>query len=655
MADLLAPLNPSQRRAVQATDGPVLVIAGAGTGKTRTLVHRLAYLATVRDIPAEKLLAVTFTTKAAEEMRERIGGLCRDGLDLSSLWVGTLHGLCYEMVQKGAHLLGLNDDFDIVCPADRSAIIKRAAKTHVPEYKAGSLKQYDLHITLEKNTRASYDDMSSFCRAYQDCLAHEGLLDFDDLILKALELCRVSPETQEKISSRFTHICVDEYQDINAVQYRLIQTLCGPHTDLCVVGDADQAIYAFRGARIENFLNFQKDFPRATVIHLDRNYRSTETILAGAHNVIIKNTQRIERRLIPTRPPGEKIIICETGDEHDEADFIAGEIERLLGGTRFETMSGDAREEVKGFGDVAILYRLHQQCRPLKKALDQRGIPTQVAATRLLFEEPEVKPVVDFLEAVARPARDGALAELLKSPFFFRGSKSIETIIAAAEHTAGSLFSLLLKDELSSKVPRTVRDRLRSLIDCMQRVQDRCATVSLDGIIREVVSYIHPGEKNQQGNLADLATAALPYSHVAAAEGLPRFLQHIALLKEGEICIPRAEAVTLMTLHGAKGLEFPAVFIAGCEDGLFPFRHDRDLSDRDGEEERRLFYVGMTRAQEMLYLVYARERFIFGERRKRPPSSFLQDIPEHTAVRRIKKPSGKKNKNGPKQMKLFAI
>ncbi|MEI6126112.1 MAG: UvrD-helicase domain-containing protein, partial [Pseudomonadota bacterium] len=339
LKDLLTSLNEQQRKAVQTVDGPLLILAGAGTGKTRTLVYRLAYITAGAGIPPTKLLAITFTAKAAEEMRARVSSLCLSGVDLSSIWIGTMHALCHEILHSYGSMINLCNDFEIISPPDRMAIIKSLAKDFFNATPSGSIKKYGLQITHEKNSVQAYEQLSPFCRAYQERLASKGLLDFDDLILKTLELFRKIPGCSEKLKDRFTHISVDEYQDINFTQYCLIRSLCSSPPNLCVVGDADQAIYAFRGGRVENFLSFQNDFPSAALLHLEENYRSTETIISAARQVIEKNTKRIAARLLSTRPGGAAIEIRETPDDQQEALFVAREIERMLGGTRFETLS----------------------------------------------------------------------------------------------------------------------------------------------------------------------------------------------------------------------------------------------------------------------------------------------------------------------------
>jgi DNA helicase-2/ATP-dependent DNA helicase PcrA len=519
-----------------------------------------------------------------------------------------------------------------------------------------SVKKYALEISAGKNSLTPLDRLSPLCQAYQEELLKSGRLDFDDLIIKTLELFSKSTETAEKLRLRFSHISVDEYQDINHSQYKLIKSLCASRPNLCAVGDADQAIYAFRGARVENFLNFQRDFPDAKVIHLEQNYRSTETILSGARQVIKKNRHRIDNRLTATRPAGEKIQICETTGEQEEALFVAREIERLIGGTRFETLSSDSEDCVKGFCDIAVLYRLHQQGQVLKKALQQRGIPVEVAATRLIYEEPLVKPVMDFLEVLENPHNDFILSGILSSPYSPISPKTVAKLKAGAESQGLSLFSLLTRGGVPEGFARNSEARLSGFVDFLSHLMEKSRSAPLDTLIKEIWENLYSKDADKNDHLLELTTSAMPFCHVPAVEGIALFLRKISFLKEGEIFTPRGDAVALMTVHGAKGLEFPVVFIAGLEQGLFPYRPEKDACEAaDEEEERRLFYVGMTRAKEKLYLLFAQSRFLFGERKKTAPSEFLQDIPAAVSKKQLPQMSRKKRKEPPKQMKLFAI
>ncbi len=603
MQDFFSSLNPAQQKAVRTVDGPLLIVAGAGTGKTRTLVFRLAYMAARAGIEPSRLLAITFTAKAAEEMHGRLAAMQVPGIDLSAIRVSTIHGLCYEILKQHGRHIGLPADVCLINPADRAALIKQAAAA-CGQDGSRSRKKLELEITREKNGPARYGGLSPMSRAYQELLEARGLLDFDDLILKTVELFAASPQARDAVRSRLSHISVDEYQDVNTAQYALIKALCPEQANLCAVGDADQAIYGFRGAQVDIFLRFQTDFPGAAVLHLEDNYRSSATILAAAQAVIEKNSLRIDTTLRAVRPAGAPVEILELPTDQDEAAFVSREVERLMGGMRFESLGHDGDECVKGFGDIAVLYRLHQQGRLLKKALQSRGIPVDIAATKSVFEEPSIQTVLELLEGIANPPGDRTRA--------------------------------------AKPAPADLIDR------CIRKVDE----LYLDRLIAEIWDGLFGAAEEKSDDYFAFLTASMAFSGMPARLGIPLFLQKIALLHDGEICTPRREAVTLMTVHSAKGLEFPVVFITGLEQGLFPYEPDSAGSFAcDQEEERRLMYVGMTRARDRLYVLNARSRFFFGERRQMAPSCFVRDIPAEQCRRQSRQAPQKTKK---KQLKLFA-
>jgi DNA helicase-2/ATP-dependent DNA helicase PcrA len=613
MQDFFSGLNPAQQKAVRTVDGPLLIVAGAGTGKTRTLVYRLAYMAACAGIDPAQLLAITFTARAAEEMHSRLAAMQVQGIGLSAIRVSTIHALCYDILkQHGAHI-GLPADVCLITPADRAALIKEAAAA-CGQDGTRSRKRLELEITREKNGPDGYGGLSPVSLVYQELLEARGLLDFDDLILKTAKLFAAAPQAREAVCSRFSHISIDEYQDVNAAQYACIKALCPQQPNLCAVGDADQAIYGFRGAQVDIFLRFQTDFPGAAVLHLEDNYRSSATILAAAQSVIEQNSLRIDKTLRPQRPRGAPVEILELPTDLDEAAFVSREVERLMGGMRFESLGHEADECVKGFGDIAVLYRLHQQGRLLKKALQSRGIPVDIAATKSVFEEPAIQTVLKMLEGIAGIPGEGALP------------------VMPAE---------ILPARQGLPVPA---DRIEQ---CSRRADE----LDLDRLIAEIWDGLFGAAEEKSDDYFAFLTASMAFSGMPARQGIPLFLQKIALLHDGEICTPRREAVTLMTVHSSKGLEFPVVFITGLEQGLFPYVPDSTARIAcDNEEERRLFYVGMTRARDRLYVLNARSRFFFGERRQMTPSCFIGDMPaEH--CRRQSRQAPKKSKK--KQLKLF--
>jgi DNA helicase-2/ATP-dependent DNA helicase PcrA len=423
------------------------------------------------------------------------------------------------------------------------------------------------------------------------------------------------------------------------------------------VGDADQAIYGFRGGRVENFLDFRRDFPQATVIVLEENYRSTATIINAAQQVIEKNRQRIDKRLIPTRPPGPAVEIYELPNEQEEALLVAREIENLLGGTRFEnTCHAHDEAGAQGFGDIAVLYRLHAQGRVLRTALHDRGLPVQVAASPVLYEQPEVKPIIDFLRALGNPHGDVALSDILTSMVPAIGPATVTKLATEARRQELPLLVFLQQSAaLVSGLPRPAADRLASVLDFFRTVEGASATVSLDGLIRQIWNYLYGPAREPSDELLEVMTSAMSFCHLPAAQAIPLFLKKIALAEEGDLLPPSCEAITLMTVHAAKGLEFGFVFLTGLEEGLFPYAPpNHENKPRELEEERRLFYVGMTRARERLYLSWARSRVLYGERRPAMPSAFLDDIPAEISKRNARSIQ-KKHREPSKQMKLFSL
>jgi DNA helicase-2/ATP-dependent DNA helicase PcrA len=644
MNEFLKELNSSQRQAVSTVDGPVLIIAGAGTGKTRTLVYRLAYLVEQARIAPRNLLALTFTVKAAEEMRERAQVLCGEGIDLGAVTVGTFHSLCFDILKQHGGLIGLPDAFSIISPNDQNSLITELAGSFFDDGASPSARYLCRQMALEKSVPQTPDQLSPFCRAYQSELARRGLLDFDDLILKTIEVLQYHPAAAAAVRDRFSHISVDEYQDVSRAQYLLLRLLCGRHPNLCAVGDADQAIYAFRGAQVKNFLNFQIDFPGTTVCYLAKNYRSSAIVLDAAQHVIQNNKKRIEKQLYATQPAGAKIHLMELEDGNMEAEWIASEIATLLGGIGFEGMCG-GDDSVRSFSDIAVLYRLRQQGRTLLKALNRRGIPVAEHTGNWLFENRQIQVLLDLLEILVNPANDGAAADLLRSGHFCPGERSAERLIAEATMRGEPLVQLCRNPETVSGLQERARERIRILGALIEDIQDRSSSLPLYQLINWLWDTVFAASLEPDDDMLAFATAALPFSQEVAAGSAPGFLKKVHLMRDGESIAPAQECVRLMTAHGAKGLEFPVVFISGAEEDLFPCRlvGCDDENDEQVEEERRLFYVAMTRARERLYISSARSRLIFGQSVCGAPSRFIAEIPDD-CLRRLTAPPGPKPK-----------
>ena len=611
----LSLLNSSQREAVTAPDGPSLIVAGPGTGKTLTLAYRIAYLISELGINPGKILAVTFTTKAAQEMTEKLTKILPSGSPLSQylafLTVSTLHALGLSFLRQHDEKVGLLPNFQILSEAEQVQLIKETLSQLMPQESHNRalkwVRRISEHKNLFGNTPIGCDlplgHAQEIFSAYEKRLLERNVIDFDDLILKPLKLLQEFPEIREGYQNRFKYILVDEYQDLNNPQYLFLKKLSGPKTSEWIIGDADQAIYAFRGAHVEYFLRFQQDNPQVRRIHLERNYRSTEPILAGALAVIKNNTNRLPYNLFSSNPDGSPISLFHAPDHRAEARFIVREIEKLVGGTRMESHCEESG--MFGFSDIAILYRFHQLSFPFSEALQEAGIPYQIVGGHSNNVDSISGYLVPFLKMVLNPHDD----------LSFR---------AIAPH---------IEDKQSDS-----RAMFLSRID---RYQRESSTVSLGTLIKNIVQEMKIKEKDR----SEWLTLVEAFPDGSADQQLPHFLEHISLLKEGETYNPKAEAVTLMTVHAAKGLEFPVVFIVALESGVFPCTEFGEAPS-DREEERRLFYVGMTRAKQRLYLSFAKERFLFGENRKEPPSPFISEIPQETieniSVRR--KPSKPKVK-----------
>jgi len=616
----LSLLNSSQREAVTAPDGPSLIIAGPGTGKTLTLAYRIAYLISALGINPEKILAVTFTTKAAQEMKEKLTKILPSDSPLTQylahLTVSTLHALGLSFLRQHGEKVGLLPDFQILSESEQVQLVKEILSQLMPQESLNRALKWVRRISEHKNlfgdTPMGCDLQLSHAQeifsAYEKKLLGRNRIDFDDLILKPLMLLQEFPEVREDYQNRFKYILVDEYQDLNNPQYLFLKKLCGPKTSAWIIGDADQAIYAFRGANVEFFLTFQQDNPQARRIYLERNYRSSEPILAGALAVIKNNTNRLPNNLFPSNPDGSPIYLFHASDPRAEARFIVKEIEKLVGGTRMESHYEES--EMFGFSDIAILYRLHHLSLPFSEAFQESGFPYQIVGGHSNNVDSISGYLIPFLKVVLNPHDD----------LSFR---------AIAPHI----------DKHS--------DSHAMFLSLIARYQREISTVSLEALIKNIVQEMKIKEKDR----FEWLTLVEPFQDGSADKQLPHFLEYISLLKEGETYNPKAEAVTLMTVHAAKGLEFPVVFIVALESGVFPCTEFGE-EPSDKEEERRLFYVGMTRAKQRLYLSFAKERFLFGENRKEPPSPFISEIPQKT-IENISDPR-KPSRPKVKQRTLFS-
>jgi len=645
MALDLSILNMHQREAVIAPNGTTLIIAGPGTGKTLTLAYRIAYLTVRSDISG--ILALTFTRKAAGEMAARLAGLCKGPRAGEKSWIGTFHCLGLAILRQEGHRIGIPSDAHLLSEPEQRSLIKSVLADAGPKEALNQVGRWIRLVSDLKQVTLSAaeldEDEVTVLRAYEERLRTLKALDFDDLMVKALDLLHEAPVVLDQMRGRYGVILVDEYQDLNDGQYRLIKKLCGDDPHLWVIGDADQAIYAFRGAQVEHFLRFKDDFPETLTITLEKNYRSTPTIVQGALAVINHNVHRLPCALAPTCREGRKIRILSSADETAEARMVAGEIKRIVGGISMET--ANEHETAYGFDDIAILYRLHALARPLVKALHRAGIPCQVVGGTDSAENETLATLLPFLKAVGNPHDDSAVKGLLPRIDGRFDFAAIASLSDAAQAQGLSLYSYLSETD-----NRTVsRKKVDTMLRRIKGYHHKIGTSTLQDLLRQIWDDFFQDE--DEAVLLELDVLAEPFAHGRASEHLGSFLESIALWKEGETYNPQVEAVTLMSIHAAKGLEFPIIFVVGLEEGIVPCEVFGD-DPVDREEERRLFYVAMTRAKRRLYLSSVQERWLFGEKGKRIPSGFLKEIPA-AVVTQVQEKKKAEKKPRFKQKSLF--
>jgi DNA helicase-2/ATP-dependent DNA helicase PcrA len=624
MSHYLDGLNEKQRSAVEATEGALLILAGAGSGKTRVVTHRILHLIK-KGVPPGEILAITFTNKAAKEMKERVRKLVAEDQTLNlpvsfneMPWVGTFHALGVHILRRYSRTAGISQRFIILDRADALAAAKEALQAAGVDPKrfppgkvlgAISRKKGDFMTQLtfaEKASSYSEKIIAAVWERYEKILVREQALDFDDLLLRTATLLSEQAAVLAECRERWRYIHVDEYQDTNEVQYRISKLLAGPAGNICVVGDVDQNIYSWRGANIENILTFERDFPNVREILLEENYRSTQTILHAANAVISKNRRRKEKNLFTRNAAGEKIALVVSYDETDEARFVAHKAGELL-------RSGVPAEE------VAVLYRANFQSRILEEAFLAADVPYQVLGTRF-FERKEVKDVLSFIAAAMHPESTGSLKRIVNIPPRGIGKVSFLKMISGNE---GMLTGAAKRGALSLRI---------LLTKIAEQISILPPSALLKFIITEsgLEAHLERGsdeDRERLENIRELVTLATGYDALPGEEGIERLLEEAALRSDQDELDEGRSGVRLMTVHAAKGLEFAHVFVTGLEEGLFPHRRHGEAED-DNEEERRLFYVAITRAKKKAYLSYASVRTIYGSRQVNIPSEFITDIPD---------------------------
>ena len=649
--ELLSGLNPQQQEAVAFAGAPLLVVAGAGSGKTRVLTRRIAYLMARRGVKPYEILAITFTNKAAGEMKERVTELV--GPIAKSMWVSTFHSACVRLLRQEVERLGYSSSFSIYDSADSQKLIQKVCETLNLDSKRYPPRQFQNIISNAKNElQTPYEFLSNATNQfdtiaadvytlYEKRLKQANAMDFDDLIMKTVEVLQKFPEAKARFRSRFRHILVDEYQDTNHAQYQLVKELTGDETDgfpiaeLCVVGDADQSIYGFRGATIRNILQFEVDYPNAKTVLLEQNYRSTQNILSAANAVISQNESRKEKNLWSDSGSGAPLIGYVAESEYDEAEFVKDEIRALQN-----------RDESQP-GDTAIFYRTNAQSRIFEEIFMRAAIPYKVVGGLRFYERKEVRDILAYLRVLVNPTDEVSLRRIINLPKRGIGDRAIEEVDAFALTQGISFWDALLRVREATGVPnkasQSISEFTQKLTTLAVLVEAKTkpsviieATLEQSGLMKELADSSDPQDEVRIENLQELVSASIEYEERPFEElgedeviSLGGFLEKVSLVADADE-IPDGEdhggVVTLMTLHTAKGLEFPTVFLTGMEDGIFP--HARTFDDpKEIEEERRLAYVGLTRAEKRLYISRAEYRLTFGTPKYNPASRFLDEIP----------------------------
>jgi DNA helicase-2/ATP-dependent DNA helicase PcrA len=632
--DILDNLNDAQKLAVKTTSGPLLILAGAGSGKTKTLTHRIAYLIAKENIQPNQIMAVTFTNKAAKEMRHRLGKLLGQNSESRSFmpWMGTFHGLCVRLLKIDGKYIGIGSNFVIYDEDDRQSLIKQSMKSACVDPKVLKPQFISSVISSSKNelvgpdefeALASYPNQKQIAKIYHDYENRRKkaeALDFDDLLIEVVRLFKEVPEIKKKWSNNFKHILIDEYQDTNAAQYEIVKSLVGADKNICVVGDDWQSIYSWRGADFKNILNFEKDFPGASVIKLEQNYRSTGNILNAAQNVITKNKDRTDKKLWTDAGQGEPVSIHGVRDESEEAHIVA---ERV-----FTQVSLKARN----YDDFAVLYRTNAQSLVMEKALINFRIPYRIVGGTRFYDRKEIKDIVAYLRLIYQPNDIVSFNRIANVPARSIGDTSLERFINWQQKTGQDILSSLENVHQSDGLTPRAKQAFGSLGNIIFKLRENMLTVNPAELIDQLLKmtgykeYLNDGTPQAEERIENIGSLISEAQNYVT---LPDYLEEVALMSSAD-AESESDKVTMMTLHAAKGLEFPVVFIVGLEEGILP--HSRVFTsgkDADLEEERRLMYVGMTRARQELHLCYAMSRSVFGSRNYNPMSRFITDMDEN--------------------------
>jgi len=645
---LIQGLNIEQAQAVTTTEGPVLIIAGAGSGKTRALTHRIAFLIKEKQVRPWNILAMTFTNKAAAEMRKRIIKLLgyenEEEAGMEIPFIGTFHSFCVKLLRKHIHLLEYENQFAIYDGSDQQVLMKRILKEENIDEKQLNPRAILSHISNAKNNMIgprefemkadSYfaEKVSRLYVRYEEELKRNNSLDFDDLLLKVIVVFKKHPEVLEQYRERFKFIHVDEYQDTNMAQYLITKMLAEKYKNLCVVGDSDQGIYSWRGASIQNILDFEKDYPEAKTIKLEQNYRSTKAILDVAHNVISQNTKRHDKKLWTARNEGSLVQLHVGENERHEAEIVSKNIREEI-----------ASHERADYRDFTVLYRTNAQSRTIEEVFMRWGIPYKIIGGIRFYERKEIKDVLAYLRIIANPADSVSLLRIVNTPQRSIGPRTLEKIQTLSHAKDCTFFEAMRRiDEIGEvgELAESKRDHIKKFTGLISKLQKINMEVPVSGLIKNLIEDSGYKKSLDDGsvegearleNVAELISVASKYDKLTPGMSLNIFLEEVSLISDIDTLDDKDNSVTLMTLHMAKGLEFPQVFICGLEDGMLP--HSRSLlSPQELEEERRLFYVGVTRAMDKLHLLHAKNRMFYGETRDTIPSQFLDDIPQELII-----------------------
>ncbi len=632
MEQFTANLNPMQEKAVLQTEGPVLILAGAGSGKTTVLVNRIAYIMAHTDVRPWNILAITFTNKAAREMKDRVGAILEQ--EAQDMWIGTFHSMCLRILRRYIDRIGYQKSFVIYDTDDIKTILKqiyksmnmdeknfplRAVMAQISQAKDEMIDDKSFALSAENDYRKSM--IAKIYSAYQKVLRDNNALDFDDIIMLTVKLLQENEDVKEKYAGQFCYILVDEYQDTNNAQYALISLLASTYRNLCVVGDDDQSIYKFRGANIRNILDFEQEFKDATVIKLEQNYRSTQTILNAANAVIRNNKKRKGKELWTDNAIGDKIIVKQVSNEHEEGQYVANEIQKL-------------KEEGTNYSDIVILQRTNSQTRVMEEMLLRAAVPYRVLGGLRFYDRKEIRDVIAYLRVILNVNDSASLRRIINEPKRSIGLTTIQKIMEIAEREDLSLYEVIAR---AGEFPELLKAeaKLHTFYQMIEELRAEANTMNMTdfvALVLEKTKYIEALEAQHSieaetriENIKEFSSVAQEYDARTEEPNLAEFLEGVALVADIDNYDEEEDSVALMTMHSAKGLEFPVVFLVGMEDGLFP--SFRSLGDEELEEERRLCYVAITRAKKKLFMTYANNRILFGSSTHNMPSRFLKEIP----------------------------